>query len=245
MNIVCIIQARMGSTRLPKKVMKKICGKTVLEHDINRLKLSKNIDEIVIATTTNKEDDEIIKEAERLKVKYYRGAEEDVLSRYYYAAKDNKADVIIRITSDCPCLDYKLLDYMVNIYIKNKDKYDYVNNTLERTYPRGYDIEIFSFEALEEAFNNAKLKYEREHVTPYIYDKKNNFRILCYKNSQDYSKYRITLDTKEDLKVIESIYEGLYEKKGYFLLNDVIEFLNNNPEITDINKNIEQKKLGE
>ena len=96
---------------------------------------------------------------------------------------------------------------MVNIYIKNQDKYDYVNNTLERTYPRGYDIEIFSFEALEEAFNKAKLKYEREHVTPYIYDQKNNFRILCYKNNQDYSKYRITLDTKEDLKVIESIYE--------------------------------------
>jgi len=245
MKVVCIMQARVGSSRLPGKVLKDICGKTVLEHDINRLKLVPNIDEIVIATTVQKQDDKIVDEANRLGVKYFRGSEEDVLSRYYFAAKENNADIVIRVTSDCPCLDYNIINDMVNIFIEKNHKIDYMNNTLDRTYPRGYDVEIFSYNVLENAFKNAKRAYEREHVTPYLYDLNNKFRILSYKNSKDYSKYRVTLDTKEDFQVIDAIYSALFNKKGYFLLQDVIEFLDKNPQIEKINKEIEQKKLGE
>ncbi|MCS6104153.1 acylneuraminate cytidylyltransferase [Clostridium botulinum] len=244
MKVVCIIQARMSSSRLPGKVLKKICGRTVLEHDINRLKLASNIDEIVIATTINHEDDKIVEEAKRLKVKYFRGSENDVLSRYYFAAKENRASIVIRVTSDCPCLDYVILDKMIELFIE-KSNFDYMNNTIERTYPRGYDIEIFYFYALEKAFHNAKKHYEREHVTPYLYDLHNNFKILSYKNIQDNSNYRVTLDTPEDFEVIKIIYEALFNKKRYFLLNDVVRFLDKHPEVVKINNYIEQKKLGE
>lgn len=156
MKVVCIVQARVGSTRLPGKVLKEICGKTVLEHDVNRVKLVPNIDEIIIATTRKKQDDKIIDEVNRLGVKYFRGSENDVLSRYYFAAKENNADVIVRITSDCPCLDQNILTNMINLFLKKSKVLDYMNNTLQKSYPRGYDIEVFSFKALEIAFNNAK-----------------------------------------------------------------------------------------
>jgi spore coat polysaccharide biosynthesis protein SpsF len=245
MRVVCIIQARFGSSRLPGKVLKEICGKTVLEHDINRVKLVSNIDEIVIATTTKKQDDAIVEEVKRLKVKCFRGSEDDVLSRYYYAAKENKADIVIRVTSDCPCLDHSILEEMISIFVGKVQIVDCMNNTINRTYPRGYDVEIFTFKALENAFLNAKKDYEREHVTPYLYDPNNRFEILSYTNSEDYSKYRVTLDTEEDFRVIEAIYKALFSKKGYFLLKDAVEFLINNPQIVKINENIEQKKLGE
>lgn len=245
MKVVCIMQTRVGSTRLHAKVLKEICGKTVLEHDINRIKLANNVDDIIIATTTEKQDEKIVDEANRLGVKYFRGSESDVLSRYYFAAKENNADVVLRVTSDCPCLDYRILEDMIDKYLEQYDENNYLSNTVERSYPRGYDIEIFSFKALEEAHENAKKDYEREHVTPYIYNPDNNFKILSYKNIEDYSNYRVTLDTKEDYEVINAIYENLFYKKGYFLLEDVIEFLNNNPEIADINKEIKQKRLGE
>ncbi|MDU6036795.1 MAG: glycosyltransferase family protein [Clostridium butyricum] len=245
MKIVCIMQARYGSSRLPGKILKEICGKTILEHDVERLKLVPNIDEIVIATTTEKQDDKIVNEAKKLNVKYFRGSENDVLSRYYLAAKENKADIVIRITSDCPCIDYYILEDMINIFMKEIANVDYMSNILERTYPRGYDIEIFKFSALKKAFLMADKEYEREHVTPYLYNLDNNFKRLSYKNDKDYSRYRVTVDTKEDFEVIKLIYEGLFNKKGYFLLNDVIDFLEKRPYIVKINENIEQKKLGE
>ncbi|MBC2455901.1 glycosyltransferase family protein [Clostridium beijerinckii] len=245
MKVVCIIQARIGSSRLPGKVLKNICGKTVLEHEVNRLKLVPNIDEIIIATTIEKQDDIIVEEANRLKVKYFRGSESDVLSRYYFAAKENNADIIVRVTSDCPCLDYNILKNMVDTFIEKNQDIDYLSNTLDRTYPRGYDAEIFTFDALKNASDNARKDYEREHVTPYLYNSNNMFRILSYANSKDYSRYRITLDTEEDLKLIKVIYEALFNVKEHFLLQDVVKFLEKNPEVVDINKEIEQKKLGE
>ena len=247
MKVVCLVQARVGSTRLPGKILKEICGKTILHHEIDRLKKCKEIDEIVIATTDKKDDDKIVNEAKKLSVKYFRGSENDVLSRFYYSAKENNADIIVRVTSDCPCIDFEILDKML-IYFKEKYKekqVDYLSNTIKRTYPRGYDIEIFTFSALEKSYINAKKEYEREHVTPYIYDKTNNFLKLSFENKEDYSKYRVTLDTIEDFIVIKNIFENLYYKNPYFKLNDVVQYLNNNLHIVDINKHIEQKKLGE
>lgn len=245
MKVVCIMQTRVGSSRLPGKVLKEICGKTVLEHDINRLKLVSEIDEIVIATTTEDKDNIIVQEAKRLGVNYFRGSENDVLSRYYYAARESNADIVVRVTSDCPCLDYNILNDMIKLFIKKINEVDYVSNTIDRTYPRGYDGEVFAFSSLEKAFINARRDYEREHVTPYLYDQGNNFRLLQYKNSQDYSKYRVTLDTQEDFEVINEIYRALFKKEEYFLLNDVVKFLDENPSIARINEKIEQKKLGE
>lgn len=244
MKVVCIMQARTGSTRLPGKVLKIICGKTVLEHDIDRLKRVKNIDEIVIATTTLEKDDILTEEANRLGVKYFRGSENDVLSRYYYAAKENVADIIVRVTSDCPLIDSEVTEKIIQYYVDNKNKYDYVSNTINRTYPRGLDTEAFSFNALEKAFNEAVSSRDREHVTPYIWDNPAVFRLFQYKNDIDYSNLRWTLDTTEDYELINRIYSSLYPFKGnQFNMNDIIELYNAFPVLREINKNIEQKKV--
>ncbi|MDR7856912.1 glycosyltransferase family protein [Tissierella sp.] len=243
MKIVAIIQARMGSTRLPGKVMKKVGDKTILEHVISRVGQSKLVDEIITATTTKVDDDAIVYETNRLGVKYYRGSEDDVLSRYYYAAKENKADIVVRITSDCPLIDPIIVDEIIELYKNNK--YDLVTNAgsdlTQRTYPRGLDTEVFSFKQLEIAYNEANKKHQREHVTPYIYENSNN--IFYYKNDIDYSKYRWTLDTEEDFELISMVYEELYKGQHDFYLKDIIELFERKPELFSINAHIEQKKV--
>lgn len=243
MKTVCIIQARMGSTRLPGKVMLDLCGKTVLEHVIQRVKRVKNIDEIVIATTIDKKDDVIVEEAMKCGVKVFRGSEEDVLSRYYYAAKENKADVVVRITSDCPLIDQEITQKTIDYYLINKDKFDYVSNTLERTFPRGLDTEVFSFKVLEKAFNEAILQRDREHVTPYIWDNPEMFNLGCYKSDVDYSKYRWTLDTEEDFELIKRIYEKLfYLKSNDFSMEDILKVYEKDADLFYINNMIKQKE---
>lgn len=243
MNVICVIQARVGSTRLPGKVLKKICGKTILEHDIERLKRIKNIDKLVIATTTLEKDDAIVEEAKRLGITYFRGSEEDVLSRYYYAARENNADVVVRVTSDCPLIDSEISEKIIQYYLDNKDKYDYVSNTIDRTYPRGLDTEVFSFHTLEKAFNEAENQRDKEHVTPYIWDNAELFMLYQYKNNVDYSNLRWTLDTEEDLKLICIIYEYLYKKNMNFGFNDIIKLYKEHKELQQINQHIEQKKV--
>ncbi|MDU5079763.1 glycosyltransferase family protein [uncultured Tissierella sp.] len=243
MKTVAIIQARMGSTRLSGKVMKKILDKTVLEHVVTRVKQAKKIDEIVIATTIKEEDNQIVDEVKRLGVKFFRGSEEDVLSRYYYAAKENEADVVVRITSDCPLIDPKIVDEIIYYYKNNK--YDLVTNAgsdlSQRTYPRGLDTEVFSFKELEYAYIKAKEAYQREHVTPFIYENSDN--IFYYKNDIDCSKHRWTLDTEEDFELIAKIYKELYGGKHDFHLKEILELFERQPELFNINKHVEQKKL--
>lgn len=241
MRILCIMQARMGSTRLPGKVLKKICDKTVLEHDIDRLKRVKNINEIIIATTTLEKDDVIVEEAKMLGVKYYRGSEDNVLSRYYYAAKENKGNIVVRITSDCPLIDSEITDEIIKFYLSNIGKYDYVSNTIERTYPRGLDTEVFSFGALEKAFNQAVIERDKEHVTPYIWSNPQIFRLEQYKSKTNYSDLRWTLDTKEDFELISKIYEYLYTDNKCFSMYDIIKLLEKYPELKKINEHIQQK----
>lgn len=243
MNIVCIVQARMGSTRLPGKVLKKICGKTVLEHDIDRLKRVKNINSIVIATTTLGKDNIIVDEANRLGVKYYRGSENDVLSRYYYAAKENNADIIVRVTSDCPLIDSNITERTIQYYIDNIKEYDYVSNTLDRTYPRGLDTEVFGFKVLEKAFKKADSERDREHVTPYIWDNPNVFKLGCFRNNVNYSEYRWTLDTEKDFQLINRIYELLYYCNNEFCMEDILDLYLIYPELKKINIGIEQESI--
>ena len=247
MKIDAILQARMGSTRLPGKVMKNIFGKTVLEHVVSRLRKSQLINDIIIATTIRESDNKIAEEAERLCVKCYRGSENDVLSRYYNAAKENGSDIVIRITSDCPVIDPQIIDIMIDRFIElyNDKKIDYMSNTLERTFPRGLDAEIIPFTILEKAYLEADKQYEREHVTPYIYQNPNSFKLIGFKNSIDYSEYRWTLDTPEDFEVITRIYEKLYKKDKMFYFDDILDLMKRYPEIKKLNYDIEQKKLGE
>jgi len=243
MKVVAIIQARMGSTRLPGKVMMKIANKTILEHVIDRVKISKEINEIVIATTSKLADEPIVSEAQNLYVKHFRGSEEDVLSRYYYAAKESNADIIVRITSDCPLFDPELVDEIIRFY-KSGD-FDIVSNAgsdlKHRSYPRGLDTEVFSFSQLKVAFKNSMKEYQREHVTPYIYENSN--KIHFYKNIVDYSNHRWTLDTEEDFDLISQIYQLLYHGEHDFYLTDILELFNKHPELIKINQKVEQKKL--
>lgn len=245
MKIIAIIQARVGSTRLPGKVLKKLSDKTVLNHVVERVNQSQEIDNIIIATSNLEKDNLIEKECKKIGVSFFRGSENDVLSRYYNAAKENNADVVVRITSDCPLIDPNVIDEIVRFY--KEENYDVVTNAgselMQRTYPRGLDTEIFSFEQLEVAFLNAEEKYQREHVTPYIYENSNE--IFYYKNNIDYSQYRWTLDTQEDFKLISTIYEKFYRGKHNFYMKDIINFLSKHPQIACINQHIEQKKIKE
>ena len=238
-----IIQARMGSTRLPGKVMKDLKGKPVLWHVIKRVKQAENIDQIIIATTTHKRDTIIFEKAKEWGVNAYQGSEEDVLARYYEAANKYEIDTVIRITSDCPLVDPQVIDEIVEYY--NNDEYTLVTNAgsdlNNRTYPRGLDTEVFSFEVLEKAYNKAEKKYQREHVTPYIYE--NYDDIYYYKSNKDLSNYRLTLDTKEDFKLIKVLYDKLYNGNHDFYLNEIIKVLNKNKELLKINQKIKQKEL--
>jgi len=240
---VAIIQARMGSTRLPGKVMKKIKGKTVLRHVVERVGQSELVDEIIVATTMCKHDNVIEEEALSSGAKVFRGSEDDVLARYYYAAKEIDAGVIVRITSDCPLIDPRVVDALVSRFMSGN--YDIATNAgadlLQRTFPRGLDTEVFSFEILEQAFSNAKKTYQREHVTPYIYE--NGKNVFYYKNDVDYSKFRWTLDTEEDFELISKIYDELYNGEHNFYLEEIIGLFDREPDLYQINSHVEQKKL--
>jgi len=245
-KIVLIMQTRMGSTRLPGKVMKKLKGEPVLWHDIQRLKQSKLIDEIVIATTTKKRDNIIYKNSLKWGVKSFRGSEEDVLKRYYDTAKECNADIIVRVTSDCPLIDPKISDKVIKFYLENN--YKLVTNAgiykEKRTFPRGFDTEVFSFQVLEEAYKKATEKYQREHVTPYIYEHYND-ELGFYKSDSDYSNLRLTLDTEEDLELISKIYKELYKGDHNFYFAEILDLFKRKPELLNINKNIKQKSLNE
>jgi spore coat polysaccharide biosynthesis protein SpsF len=231
----------MGSTRLFGKIMKKICGKTILEHDILRISEAKNIDEIIIATTVAPADIAIKEEAKRLRIKSFCGSENNVLSRYYYAAKENNANIVVRITSDCPLYDATLLDDMLEIF--SSLKYDYLSNCIKRTYPRGLDTEIFTFAALEKSYNNATEESQKEHVTPYIYQNLDIFKLQNYISKENNSKFRWTLDTKEDFEFIEAVYNELYQEGKIFNTAEILKLLKEKPELININSHIEQKKV--
>jgi len=240
-KIVAIIQARMGSTRLRGKVMKKILGKEVILHDIDRIKQIKNLDKIVIATTTKKDDDIIVETVKKYNsgIGIFRGSEEDVLDRYYKAAKEFKADVVVRMTSDCPLIDPKVSDKVIETFLNNNC--DYCSNCLKRTYPQGLDTEVFSFDAIEKAWKEAGEYYQREHVTPYIHENPGKFKLLNVSNDKDLSHLRWTLDTIEDFNFINEIYKRLYNEKKIFYKEDVLKILDEEPKLIEINKHIKQK----
>jgi len=242
-KVVAIVQARMGSTRLPGKVMMDICGKSVLLHIIDRLKACELLDDIVIATTVSNRDDVIFDAVSNYDeiIGLFRGSEENVLERYYLAAKKFNADIVVRVTSDDPLIDPSVIDGVIREFLSNNC--DYVSNSLNKTFPLGLDAEVFSFKALETAWNEAKKDYEREHVTPYIIENPDKFKLLNVANDIDLSNLRWTLDTKDDFEFIDAIYERIHSKKQLFFMDDVLELLGREPELININRHIEQKRI--
>jgi spore coat polysaccharide biosynthesis protein SpsF len=240
-KVAAIIQARMGSTRLPGKVLIKIQGKEILWHIVSRLKLSKKLDLIIIATTNNKKDDQIVQFCEINNLPVFRGSENDVLERYYLTSLKYKVDIVVRITADCPFIDPNVVDKTVNAYMVRKSNYDGASNIVFRTYPRGFDTEVFTSECLKNVWRQAKLKYEREHVTPYIYTHKDKFRIYSVKSKSNFSDMRLTLDEIPDLILIRKIYDYFKHTNRIFLLKDIVNLFRKNPYLKAINQNVEQK----
>ncbi|MBU0593628.1 MAG: glycosyltransferase family protein [Gammaproteobacteria bacterium] len=245
MNTAIIVQARMTSTRLPGKILKQVLGKPLLEYQLERLRRSRLTDGIVIATTTNETDQPIVDWCERHDVACFRGSEHDVLARYHGAAVLCHADTVVRVTSDCPLIDPAVIDEVIDYYRTHITDCDYASNCLERSYPRGMDVEVFSRRTLDEAFAEAKDSAEREHVTPFIYRHPERYRLANIAYLEDQGRHRWTVDTQEDFELVEKILSALYPAKPTFTLEDVLDMLQQHPDWADINAHVEQKKLGQ
>ncbi len=242
MNVVAIIQARMGSTRLPGKVLRDIAGETLLARVIRRVQLAQTLDAVLVATTVAPADDDIVAACDHLGVPVFRGSEQDVLDRYWQAARACRADVIVRITADCPLIDPRVLDQVVTAFLEAQP--DYASNVLERTYPRGLDTEVITLAALERAWRQADQPYQRAHVTPYIYQNPERFRLLSVKAEADHSYLRWTVDTAPDLAFVQAVFTRL-GGDGTFSWRAVLDLLAREPELAEINLDIQQKALHE
>lgn len=244
MKTVAIIQARMGSARLPGKVLRSLRGKSILGHVIDRVRSSEAIDEMVVATTDLPADDALAALVPTLGVTLFRGSEDDVLSRYYFAARAAKADTVIRVTSDCPLFNGGVLRTMIEEFAaarRRGEQLDYLSNTLTRTYPRGLDAEIFDFAALERTQREATQPFEREHVTPYIYCHPERFALRNHAGAPDLSHQRWTLDTDDDWQLIEAIYAALYRPDRLFGTEEILDLLDRQPTLVALNAHIVQK----
>jgi spore coat polysaccharide biosynthesis protein SpsF len=240
MRIVAIIQARMGSTRLPGKVLMDLGGKTALARVVGRLRGAARVHQVVVATTNSVADDAIVQECDRLDVSSFRGSENDVLDRYYRTARACAAETVVRITSDCPVIDPQLVDETIRIF--HEQRADYASNAFPRTYPRGLDAEVFTSDALERAWRDAHKPYEREHVTPYFYEHPEFFQLVSVRGQIDHSLYRWTLDTAEDLELLRAIY-AQFNHEDDFSWSEIIQLMERSPELAELNSHIVQKVL--
>ena len=236
---IAIIQARLTSTRFPKKILQKINGLTLIEFLIKRVKASKMIDEVIVAIPNNAKNQTLKKYLKN--INFFMGSENDVLDRYYKAAKKFKANTVIRICGDCPFTDPKIIDQLLLLF-SNK-KYDYVSNTIKPTFPDGLDAEVFSFKVLEETWKNANLEKDREHVTPYIIRNK-KFKKYNRKFKKDLSSLRLTIDETIDLKQLKLIYKNLKDKKN-FGIEEINNLYNKDKKLFSINSNIKRNEGSE
>jgi len=235
LDVLVLIQARVGSTRLPGKVLLDLEGKKVIEHVVARVKRSKRISEVFVVTTINKEDLELVKLCSQKGIRIFCGSENDVLDRFYQVAKLLEPKHIVRITADCPLMDASIIDAVIDIHIKSQG--DYSTNTLTELYPDGEDVEVFTFESLKKAWKEANLISEREHVTPYIRNNKNLFKHAELKYSKDLHDKRWTLDNNEDFEFIKIIY-----RNEFFSMDDILKFLDQHPDVEKINNHINRNE---
>jgi spore coat polysaccharide biosynthesis protein SpsF len=239
--VVAIIQARLGSTRFPRKIFSELSNKPLIWHVINRLKYSKKIDKIVLATTETKTDDDLVTWAENEGVTFYRGNENNVLERFYFAAKNASADIIVRITADDPFKDPEIIDTVISKLVEENLEFVYNNNP--PTYPEGLDTEVFTFDALEKAYLESIDDYEKEHVTQYFYRNKTRFKQANFSNDINLSHLRWTIDTALDYNMTKQVYDILYRENEIFLMEDILEVLKQHPKIAEINKEVTRSDM--
>lgn len=240
MRTVAIIQARMGSTRLPGKVLLPLGPETVLASVVHRVRRAKLLESVVVATTQESRDDATIAECQRLGVNFFRGSETDVLDRYHRCARHEQAGAVVRITSDCPLIDPDVVDATIRVFLE--ERADYASNVWPRRFPRGLDTEVFTMAALERASRDASEPHQREHVTPYFYEHPEIFRISSFTADADYSKHRWTLDTPEDLELVRAIY-CFFNPGESFGWREVLALVERHPELGNLNSQVVQKSV--
>jgi spore coat polysaccharide biosynthesis protein SpsF (cytidylyltransferase family) len=241
--IAAIVQARLGSSRFPNKVIKPILGQPMICHILNRLSNSKMLEKIIVAIPDSDKNsvlEQILKQNDAL---YFFGNEQDVLDRYYKCAKFFNVDIIVRITADDPFKDSSIIDKAIDIFIEKSSDIDYVANcsydgSIRATYPEGLDVEVFSFSCLDKIWKSANKKSEREHVTPFLFNNKSKFKIAGFENNEDLSNYRWTVDYEIDYLFAKEVYSNLFHKNNNFLMNDIIKLLNQKKSLSKMNNNI-------
>ncbi len=233
--VLAIVQARMSASRLPGKVMKKILGKPIIGYLLDRLKASKRIDKIILATSTNQENDELVSYVQGLGFDVWRGSEEDVLGRFFFAVKKYAADTVVRITGDCPLIDVKICDRLVDEFIKHQVDYAFLSSG----FAEGLDCEVLKTTALEKCHQHAQLASEREHVTPYIKNHQDQFKLFCMDNREDHGGYRVVVDEPEDLAMLEILFNDFYKTihpQGGF--DEIKAYLDQHPELVRMNSHV-------
>ncbi|WP_337865631.1 glycosyltransferase family protein [Ignavibacterium sp.] len=239
MNIVTVIQARTGSSRLPGKVLMPLAEAPLIVRMVERVMISELAGKVVVAITDESSDDILEKICKENNFLFYRGSRDDVLDRHYQASKILNAEAVVKIPSDCPLIDAKIIDKVIGFFIEHSSEFDFVSNLHPATYPDGNDVEIMHFSILEDAWKNAKRKLEREHTTPYIWENPEKFRIgnVKWETGLNYSMtHRFTIDYPEDYEFIKRVYDELYHKNPKFGLNDILQLLEEKPEIKKINE---------
>ena len=242
MKIVAIVQAHMGSTRLPGKVLRLIGERTMLARVVRRASRARSLSEVVVACSTEPDDAAIVRECDALGIRSFRGSDSDVLDRFLGASREFPADGYVRITSDCPVIDPEVVDMVVDRFVAGG--FDYVSNTVDRTFPRGLDTEVFSREGLEKVAASATVEYERVHVTPRFYRNPDQFRIGQVTQDADQSALRWTVDTPDDLAFLTAVYREL-GGGDTFSWRDVLALVQKRPDLADMNSHVRQKGIEE
>ena len=238
MNIVTVIQARMGSSRFPGKVMKPLCGAPLLQRMVERVAAAEHAGIIVVAIPTAPEDDEIEKWCREANIHCFRGDENDLLDRHYQAGLLHNADAVVKIPSDCPLIDPQIIDMVLSAWKKVADRIDYAGNLHPPTWPDGNDVEVVSMKALKKGWQEAQRPLEREHTTPYFWENPATFKLMniAWDSGLNYAmSHRWTIDYPEDYTFINRVYEELYSAEQHFSLEDILNLLEKKPEIMEIN----------
>jgi spore coat polysaccharide biosynthesis protein SpsF len=246
LRIAAIIQARMGSSRLPGKILMDIAGVPMLARVVERVKCSEIIQDVIVATTVDPEDDIVLQFCNKREYACIRGENHDVLSRYMKAAQTYNADIIVRITADCPLMDHHVIDKTLEAFLSAYPEAQFGTNRglnqIERTYPIGMDVEVMTFEVLKLAYHEAKKPYQREHVTPFLYETVGRFQKISIDSGGEYGDQRWAVDTPEDLKFVREVFTHFAGRED-FTFEDVISLLERETELLEINAQIKQKDM--